>query len=147
MRVVDIRNEPSFVPQYLELRNRHAEVLLTEPVTEAETRAWLKTEPVEIRGMARGDTLEGVALLYLKREGEVAFFARSPGQGTGSRLLRIIEQAARQRGLASIWAWVRKENEIAQRAFEKNGYVPGGEESRTYRGEERQGIVYRKRIA
>ncbi len=147
MRVVDIRNEPSFVPQYLELRNRHAEVLLTEPVTEAETRAWLKTEPVEIRGMARGDTLEGVALLYLKREGEVAFFTRSPGQGTGSRLLPVIEESARKHHLDAVWAWVLEENTAARRAFEKNGYVPGGEESRTYRGKERQGIVYRKRIA
>jgi len=147
MRIIDIRNEPQFVGQYLELRNRHAEMLMTEPVSDAETREWLRTAHIEIKGIARDDELEGVALLYLERGGEVAFFTRRPGTGTGSKLLPVIEEAARRQGLGSIWAWALKENVIAQRAFEKNGYIPSGEESRTYRGVERRGIVYKKRIA
>lgn len=147
MRIVDIRTEPRFVAQYLELRNRHAEILMTEPVSDAETHEWLRTAAVEIKGLVRDDQLEGVALLYLERGGEVAFFTRQPGAGTGSRLLQVIEGAARLRGISSVWAWVRKENIIAQRAFEKNGYDSSGEESRIYRGEERRGILYRKRIA
>jgi len=145
--MIDLRRDPRFVDQYVELRNSHAEVLMTEPVSPDDTREWLRTADVEVRGIVRGDDLEGVVILYPGRQGEVALFARTPGAGTGSALLQLVEAAARERRLAALWSWVRKENTIAQRSFEKNGYRPAGEETRTYRGERRQGILFRKRLA
>jgi RimJ/RimL family protein N-acetyltransferase len=78
--------------------------------------------PVEIIGLVRDSTLLGAAVLYLDRSGEIAFFVREKGKGYGSKLLKAIENVAREKGLRKVWARVLKNNHKAIRAFLKNGY-------------------------
>ncbi len=90
------------------------------------------------------DILLGATILYLDREGEIAFFVKQPNTGLGSHLLMIIQEVACQKGLNSIWAWVLRDNAIACRAFEKNGFLKMEPSERTYKGAIKQGITYQK---
>jgi len=55
MRVVDIKKEHFFMEQYMNLRNRYADALLTACVDREGTEKWLAGENVEVRGLAEGD--------------------------------------------------------------------------------------------
>jgi RimJ/RimL family protein N-acetyltransferase len=144
--ILDLKGHPELLPQYVELRNRYCELLLTQPVAIAETRGWLHSTTTEIRCIADGDDLLGVVLLYIDRGGEVAFFARQVNRGIGTQLLHIADDMARQKKLTSIWAWVRKDNAAAVRVFEKCGYQEVGNEGR-YRHEQLvDGIRFTKTI-
>lgn len=140
----DLKQPESFIEQYVALRNSYTELLLTSPVNLAETKEWLKKDDIEIRGFVEDNALLGAVILYLDRNGEVAFFAGEKGKGIGSKLLVLIEDTARRKKLQLIWSWVLKENHIAQRVFEKNGFKKEGETIREYRGMPRQGIEYKK---
>ncbi len=146
LRIVDLKKEPDFLNQYVEMRNQYSEVLLTEPVEIAETEDWVRSEGIEIRGLARGRTLLGVAVLYLEKGGEITFFARHPNEGIGSRLLEAIESVARNRKVFKVWAWVLSENALARRAFMKNGYQLNAESERLYKHEPRTGFILWKEI-
>ena len=123
MLVIDLKQHQEFLEQYIALRNRYVDVLLTSPVKLEETQKWFADKHVEIRGIVQGQSLLGVVLLYLDKGGEVAFFVREPNKGIGSQLLSIIKQIANDKGLTSIWAWVLHDNINAQKAFEKTPYV------------------------
>ena len=102
MEIIDLKKEAGFVDQYIELRNRYAELLLTSAVEMTGTRQWLKRGDIEIRGIADGGVLLGVVILYLDRDNEIAFFARERNRGIGSKLLSIIESVAVEKRLGSI---------------------------------------------
>ena len=93
-RIIDLKEEPAFIEQYVNLRNGYCDVLLTSPINVADTRIWLQRDDIEIRGIVRGHVLAGVVMLFLSRKGEIAFFTKHKGAGLGSRLLGIIEVAA-----------------------------------------------------
>jgi len=133
-----------FITQYIYLRNRYADLLLTSPVSLRKTKEWLKKNEIEIYGLAEDNVLLGAIILYMDRDGEVAFFARYPNRGIGSGLLKIIEEVARKKGLRFIWGWVLKDNLIARRAFEKNGFTEAEGSAREYKGINKEGISYRK---
>lgn len=141
--VINLKEKEDFFDQYINLRNKYTELLLTSPVTLPETKEWLKREDIEIRGLVQNNVLLGVVILYLNRNGEIAFFVREPNQGIGSRLLQIIQNVARGKGLQSVWAWVLHDNLIAQRVFEKNGFVKIGMSEREYKAITKQGIEYK----
>lgn len=141
--VIDLKQHQEFLEQYITLRNRYVGVLLTSPVTLAETQKWFANSHVEIWGIVEEQVLLGVALLYLDKGGEVAFFVREPNKGTGSQLLCIIKQIASDKRLPSIWAWVLHDNMSAQKAFEKNGFVRMGMSRREYQGVLKEGFEYR----
>lgn len=143
-RVVDLKKEESFVEQYINLRNSYTGMLLTEPVNLSGTREWLKKADIEVIGLAEDNALLGAVILYLDRDGEIAFFAGEKNRGIGSKLLVLIEDVAKQKMLQSVCSWVLKENLIAQRVFEKNGFRKEGETVREYKGMSRQGIEYKK---
>lgn len=145
-RLVDLKEEPDFLEQYVEMRNQHREFLLTEPVDLAETRVWVEHEEIEIRGLARGKTLLGAAVLYLGKGGEIAFFTRHPNEGIGSRLLEVIEGVAKDRRLPGVWAWVLSDNAIARRVFMKNGYRLDAESVRTHHHKARNGFILKKDV-
>lgn len=149
MHVVDLKKNIHFIEQYVELRNSYTDLLLTDRISVAGTTEWVgnpKNDPVEIRLLIENGLLSGAVLLYLDRNGEVAFFAKKKNNGVGSRLLEIIQQVAINRSYSSIWAWVRADNLIAQRVFEKNGYKRTGSDQRKYKNVEIKGFTFKKDI-
>lgn len=147
MEIVDLKQRTDFLQQYVDLRNSHAELLLTNPASASDTKEWIKKAGVEIRGIVKEHGLFGVVILYLDKGGEVSFFVKRKGEGIGSKLLQIIEGVAKEKGLTRIWAYVLKENEIARHVFEKNGYSRGRLTEKIYKGILRKGIEYKKSIA
>ena len=146
-RVIDLKREERFIEEYVSLRNRYSEFLLTKPVNLVETKEWLKDNQIEIRGFVRDGTLLGVVILYINRDGEIAFFAKDQNLGMGSKLLHIISEVAEKKNLKSIWGWVLKDNFLAQRVFGKNGFINEGLVERMYEGVIREGIRYKKIIS
>jgi len=142
IKIIDLKEKEDFLDQYIHLRNKYVECLLTSPVTLSETKEWLKKSDIEVRGLVQDNVLVGVVILYLNRGGEIAFFVKEPNKGIGSQLLQIIQPVAKKKGLKSVWAWVLDENSIAQRTFEKNGFVKRGLSQRKDKGSMKQGIEY-----
>ena len=132
--VIDLRDHPVYLEQYIEQRNRYSDLLLTRTVSREQTEKWLREDGVVVRCLVDGGTLEGTVILYLDRGGEVAFFARQPGRGVGPRLLGIIEESGREKGLIRMWAWVLCVNERARRVFQKCGYSEIGVTERVHVG-------------
>jgi RimJ/RimL family protein N-acetyltransferase len=145
-RVVNLKEEKEFIDQYVQLRNRYCDLLVTSPVNVAETREWLRRKDIEIKGIVRDNLLIGVVILFLSRSGEITFFSRFERSGLGSKLLSIIEVAAKERGLQEVWAWVLSDNVIAQRSFLKNGYQEKGNSTKEHRGQIMTGFVFRKTL-
>ena len=146
MDIINLKEEERFIEEYVNLRNRHLDFLLTAPISVPETKKCLKSDRLEIMGVVQEDGLMGVVILYLDRDGEVAFFARHANKGTGTELISIIEKVAQERGLSSIWAWVLEDNSIAQHVFEKKGFVRLGMSRREYKGSVKYGINYQKKL-
>jgi len=147
LKVADLRRSSRYIGQYVALRNRHADLLLTSEVGVEETEEWLRRTGDPVIVVTAGAELLGAAVLYLRRQGEVAFFARRPRRGIGSALLRALEGEARARGLGSIWGWALEDNAAARGAFEKCGFTPAGSSVRVFRGEERRGVRFVKAVA
>lgn len=145
-RFIDLKEEESYIEQYVSLRNSYTEFLLTSPVNVIATREWLKKNDIEIKGFVEGNTLLGAAILYLNRGGEIAVFVKDIKKGIGSKLLNAIEQAAIARNLSSIWAWVLSSNLKAQKVFARNGYILEDETERSYNSKIVRGFVFRKKL-
>jgi len=87
-----------------------------------------------------------IKILYLDKEGEVAFFVKKRNRGLGSQLLKVIEDVAKEKRLNSLWAWVTSSNLAAQKTFAKNGYLLEGETERRFRNKIFRGFVFRKKV-
>ena len=112
-----------------------------------ETKEWIKkSDDVEVRGLVQNNILLGVAILYLNREGEVAFFTKEQRKGIGSQLLRAIEEVAREKKLKDVWAWVLSSNTVAQKSFMKNGYLLEQKTQRRYNDKDLEGFIFRKKL-
>jgi predicted acetyltransferase len=146
-RVINLKDESSFVAQYVELRNRYSEMLLTVPVSVEETKEWLKKEDIEVIGVVKGEVLLGVAILYLHRAGEIAFFVRTPNCGVGGYLLEVVERSARGKGIEGIWAWVLDDNVAARKAFTKAGYALEKGLDKYFERKLKKGVIFRKAIS
>lgn len=144
--IIDLKKNDLFIPQYVDLRNRYARLLLSKPVTVAETKTWLLGDVVEVKCLVENDVLVGAVVLYLKKGGEVALFVKEPRKGTGSELLRVIEKVAVERNLTSLWAWVLSTNFAAQKTFVKSGYRREGESPKRYEDQLLNGLIYRKMV-
>lgn len=143
-RIIDLKKEKGFVEQYINLRNKYADLLLTSFVNVLGTQKWLNTTNAEIRGIVQNNVLCGVVILHLDKNAEIGFFVKYQNKGIGSKLLNIIEKVAKEKGLDSIWAWALEDNVIAQHVFEKNGFVKKDTSKREYDGMTKSGINYRK---
>lgn len=146
MEVVDLKEDGRFIEQYVSLRNSYVDLLLSSPVDSKGTQEWLKSEDIQIRGLVSDNVLTGVVILYLKRGGEITFFAKEKNRGIGSKLLELIEEVAAKRNLETIWSWVLKENMIAQHVFEKSGFVRESVSEREYGGIVKKGIIFKKQV-
>jgi GNAT superfamily N-acetyltransferase len=145
-KVIDLRKNDKYIPQYVDLRNSYINLLLTSSVTVDDTKKWLTKEDVEIRCIIDKDILIGAVILYLNRNGEIAFFARHKKKGIGSRMLRAIEEVAKEKRLNSVWAWVLTTNLAAHKTFIKNGYIIEKKEARVYKDSNYDGIVLNKKL-
>jgi GNAT superfamily N-acetyltransferase len=146
LRVIDLKENRELIVQYMELRNQYADLLLTDKVEREGTMAWLDRDDHVAIGLADGDSLAGVVVLYFNRNGEVALFSRRRPGGLGSRLLALAEEAALRRGLSRIWAWVRDDNRIAQNCFLKNGFSSASKVTRVRGKSEVHGVMFEKQI-
>ena len=145
MKVVDLkRSESKYIQQYVDLRNHYQDFLLCNTVSLESTVEWLERANVVVRAILCEDKLLGASVLYYDRDGEVAFFALEQGKGIGSALLKAIEEVAIKQGIPLIWAWMLEDNNIARRAFEKNGFVLFEHSSRVYNAQLKRGVVFRK---
>jgi len=145
MEIIDFKEKEYFIEQYVHLRNSYTDLLFTSPVNIPETKEWLKKKnDIEIRGLVQDDILLGVVILYLNREGEIAFFVKNQNKGIGGQLLHIIVEVAKKKDMKFIWGWVLKDNFIAQRVFQKNGFVKESISEREYKGIIKYGIMYKK---
>lgn len=144
--VINLREHREFWEQYLELRNECREWLLSRKVGIEETRKWIIRDDIEIRAIVEKDRLKGVVILYLHKQGEVAFLARERGKGTGTRLLEIIEKVAREKNLEKIWAAVLKDNQPAQMAFARRGFSREGVVEKEYLGMKKKCDQYQKKL-
>lgn len=147
MRIIDLKETGEFIDQYVRLRNSYAKLLLTLPVNATETKEWIKkNNDIEIRGLVENNILLGVIILYLNRDGEIAFFAKEKQKGIGSKLLNIIEKVAKGKELNSVWAWVLSSNAGAQKTFIKNGYLLEKKTEKRYNNKNLEGFVFRKKL-
>ena len=147
IEIVDLKEKENLIEEYVHLRNRYAELLLTLPVNVSATKEWIKkNDDVEVRGLVQNNILLGVAILYLNREGEIAFFAKEQQKGIGSKLLNIIEEVAREKKLKGVWAWVLSSNTVAQKSFMKNGYLSEQKTQRRYNDKNLEGFIFRKKL-
>jgi ribosomal protein S18 acetylase RimI-like enzyme len=146
VRIIDLKKDEFFVPQYVELRNHYVDLLLTDSVTVDETKEWLVKANIEVRCFVDNHVLVGVVILYLDKEGEVAFFVKNRNRGIGSQLLKVIEEVAKEKRLNSLWAWVMSSNLTAQKTFTKNGYLLEGETEKKFRNKIFRGFVFRKKV-
>lgn len=144
MEIIDLKKEPDLIEQYVELRNNHLGLLLASPVTPEGTREWLKKSGILIWGISENRSLLGAIVLYLDKQNEIAFFVKQQNKGVGTRLLDIAEDAAKKKGLSSIWAWVLEGNLVAQHVFEKSGFIKEKADDKYYEGAARQGVKYIK---
>jgi hypothetical protein len=145
--VINLKDEGSFIAQYVELRNKYSEMLLTAPVNVEETKKWLENEDIEVIGVVKGEVLLGVAILYLHRADEIAFFVRTPNCGVGGYLLKVVERSARDKRIESIWAWVLDNNVAARKAFTKAGYTLEKEADKYFERKLKKGVIFRKTIS
>ena len=147
MEIIDLKEKDNLIEEYVHLRNRYAELLLTLPVNVPETKEWIKkNDDVEVRGLVQNNILLGVAILYLNRGGEVAFFAKEQQKRIGSKLLNIIEEVAKEKKLKGVWAWVLSCNTIAQKSFMKNGYLLEQKTERKFNDKDVEGFIFRKNL-
>lgn len=145
-KIVNLKEKQEFLEEYVNLRNNYVKALLTSKVTISDTLKWLANTDIELYGLVEEGILLGVVLIYLEKKGEVTFFVKTPGRGYGSKLLKVADQIAKKRHLPYLWAWTRKENLPAIRAFEKNGYEKQEIKIRNYQGEKIKGYVFVKQF-
>jgi len=146
IRIVDLKKKKELLKQYIALRNKYTDLLLTKPVNLCDTQKWLKISEVEIKGLLKNKILVGVVILYLDRRGEVAVFSYKSNKGIGTLLLKTIEDAARSLNLDYIWAFVLKNNNIAKHVFEKCGFERESEEEKIFEGSIKSGFKYIKNL-
>jgi GNAT superfamily N-acetyltransferase len=146
IKIVDLKAEPQFIRQYVELRNTYCDQLLTSMVDLQGTEKWVADSNVEIMCAIDGKRFLGAMVIYLDKGGEVAFFVRTPGKGIGSRLLAAADLVARKKRIDRLWAWTKKENLPAQLAFENAGYQHIKNELKTFCRKTYQGAVYSKKL-
>ena len=57
--VIDLRDHPGYMEQYIEQRNRYSDLLLTRPVSREQTEKWLREDGVVVRCLVDGGTPGG----------------------------------------------------------------------------------------
>lgn len=111
-----INNDKELLKQYVKLRNKYSDILLSDKVDYKGTLEWLKKVKVSIFAEVAEDKVLGVLVLYHDKKNEICFFVKTPKQGIGTKLLKHIEH------FKDMWAFVADDNYASQGAFLKAGY-------------------------
>jgi len=123
-KTINLKKRPDLLKQYIKLRNKYINKLLSSRVFFDDTIRWLAKTNVEIYGIVKNNKiLIGVIIIYIEKDNEICFFTKEPGKGVGSRLLKVADRIARARQLKHLWAWTNIKNIAAINAFKKGGYV------------------------
>ncbi len=146
MEVINLKENQKFLKQYVALRNKYSDLLLTRKVTIKETEEWLKKAPVEIRCLVEKNKLLGVAIIYQDKNNEVTIFVKNLGKGLGRKLLSIIDKVAQAKKIVRLWAWVLTSNIPAQRLFERCGYRGRDLSKRNFKNKIFNGYIFQKII-
>lgn len=146
MKIVPLKKNLGYLDAYINLRNQYCELLLTNPVTRAETLVWLKNYHVSVLLAITGELLEGVVILHVYRKGEISIFIKNSRLGTGTQLLQEIEKVAKIEKLKKIFAWVDAANKSSVNFFLKNKFMLTDQYDKEYRGIKRKGFVYIKSL-
>lgn len=146
MILCDLKNSQHYIKPYIDLRNQNKEQLLTDTVSEDETKLWLKSANVCVKVALENDELIGAAILYFDKAGEVAIFVKHKRSGVGTALLKEIQVQAQNENLKKLWVWVSDTNIASKKLFEKNKFNADGPCSRLFAGIIYYGVVYKMEI-
>jgi ribosomal protein S18 acetylase RimI-like enzyme len=140
-----------FVPLYaieevcFQPPHRFSRRYMQQLVASSHAATWIAEEDGRVAGFAIVEwTQESGSLIAYILTIEVAPEQR--GHGTGSELLRRIEDTARSVGAQVLWLHVDVENRGAIRLYQASGYRFEGEE-KDYYGPDRPALIYAKLLA
>ncbi len=145
--MINLREVPEYVVQYVELRNRNYKALISSMMTVEDTREWLAQAGIEVRCIVEDGTVAGAIALNSDRGGELTFFAAKKNTGIGTELIAVMEKVGRDAGLEKLWAWTAKGNVPSRRAFEKNGFRLKNTLAKEYDGKRIEGVIYEKSLS
>jgi [ribosomal protein S18]-alanine N-acetyltransferase len=98
----------------------------TMPWSEATYAGLLRRSDADLfLAEAEGEVLGYAALWAVLDQGELGNIAVAPrrrGRGVGTRLLQVVFQRARERGVKELYLEVRVSNTAAQRLYERHGF-------------------------
>ena len=103
---------------------------------------WIAEQEGQIAGFSIADFVSDAGTLAAYIE-TIEILPQLRGLGTGTELLRRIEESARDRGARAIWLHVESQNAGAIRLYESHGYQCEGRKEHYY-AHGRAGLVYRK---
>lgn len=146
MRIVNLKSNPVYISQYVQLRNHFKELLMTDPVTIQETQKWLESQDVEVRLLIKQNKVEGAIVLYINKDNEIAIFVKNTGKSLGSELLKAIIEEAKCRNIPYLRAIVRNDNIYAKRFFIKHGFMIRMQYVKKYKGNDIAVIEFIRKI-
>lgn len=123
---------------------RFSRAYMRQLVLSGKSATWIAEEDGELTGFAIVEwaSREKVTSAY------IATIEVRPGRrekGTGSQLLRRVEDSARAVSAGAIWLHVDAENSAAIRLYEAHGYVRQGREEHFY-ARHRDAFIYAKSV-
>lgn len=142
MTIHDLKGTHCLIDQYVRLRNKYAENLLTNYVSNQETLDWLHKKSVVVFVACEGDELVGALVLYIEKEGEIAVFVKNKRRGIATVLLENAKQYAKGEKMKKIWAWVATTNKASNVLFQKNGFYCISKSRKSFSGMEQNGATY-----
>lgn len=146
IRLVDLKREPFYIEQYIELRNHYKSVLLTDAVDLEWTREWLKKTDIEVLVLVVRGLLLGAVILYKNRNNEIAIFMRKGTVKGGQLLLKAIERTASKADITKVRAWVLRNNNVAKNFFVRCGFKDKGIITKIFHGKKYYGYFLEKNL-
>ena len=131
VNIVNLRDEPQYICQYVDLRNANKELLLSGDVGVDETAWWLKESGAHVLIATENDELVGAVVVYLQKDAETAIFCKYKRRGIATALLNEAKKTVQTMYL---WAWVADENAASRGMFLKNGFYEAQKKLKPYTG-------------
>jgi len=139
-KIINLKEDTTYLTDYIDLRNDKSEELLSEKVYFKETLKWFEKENIIIRGLVRDLKLKSVGIIYLDKNNEFSFFCKESSKGYGNTIHNVMISLAKKRGLEFLTAWTR--NNIAENIFKKKGWELVGKRERKYKDKKIVGYDY-----
>jgi len=146
MQIINLKNNISYLSEYINLRNRYSRHLLSDKITYEPTKEWLNFKDVSIFLALQEKEIIGVSILYHHRNNEIAIFTKYQGKGIGTKLLDYIIKRAKSKNYNLLWAWIEQNNILSHSLFKKFGFIRTKNSIKKYNGIEINGQVLEKRF-